>query len=169
MKEAFHMALALRKAAGEVEATFIVNDRCDLALAVGADGVHLGQDDLPLAYARAIMGPEKIIGISTHNLHQVKEATSGGANYIGFGPIFRTGTKRDHEPVVGIEGLRLVRAHTPLPIFAIGGLTREQTPLVLEAGANGIAVVSALAKAQDIEAEVRNFLIRAGSASPPAS
>lgn len=157
LKDAYHEALALRRAAAEVGALFIVNDRCDLALAVEADGVHLGQDDLPLADARAIMG-KKLIGISTHRPEQVKDASEGGADYLGFGPIYPTGTKVDHEPIVGTEGLRGIRPLTRLPVFAIGGMTSANTPAVMQAGADGIAVVSAILDAADIPAAVRAFM-----------
>jgi thiamine-phosphate pyrophosphorylase len=116
MKEAYAEALPLRKLAAELGVLFIVNDRCDLALAVDADGVHLGQGDLPLDLARKVMGPDKLIGISTHNLDQVREASTGMPDYLGFGPIFKPGSKQDHDPVVGIDGLRGIRTLTSLPI-----------------------------------------------------
>jgi thiamine-phosphate pyrophosphorylase len=129
--------------------TFIVNDRCDVAMAVGADGVHLGQDDLPLADARAILGSGKLIGISTHNLTQAIQAEAGGADYIGFGPIFPTTTKENPDPVVGLAGLREVRAKVRIPIVAIGGITAKNAADVLAAGADCIAVVSAVLSAPD--------------------
>ena len=128
---------------------FIVNDRCDVAMTVRADGVHLGQDDLPLADARAILGPDKLIGISTHNLNQAIQAESGGADYIGFGPIFPTTTKENPDPVVGIAGLREVRAQVRIPIVAIGGITAKNVADVRAAGADCIAVVSAVLAASD--------------------
>ncbi len=158
--EAFREASRLRRAAAEVGALFVVNDRCDLALAVEADGVHLGQDDLPLAYARVLMGPDRIIGMSTHNPAQVKEAVNGGADYLGFGPIFPTGSKQDHDPVVGLEGLREARSLTSLPLFAIGGIGLDTASAVKAAGASGVAVISAIMDAADITETVRQFLIR---------
>jgi thiamine-phosphate pyrophosphorylase len=160
MQDAYREAVPLRRAAAEAGAMFIVNDRCDLALAVDADGVHLGQADLPLADARGILGSERIIGISTHRPEQVKEAADGGANYLGFGPIFPTGTKQDHEPVVGIDGLRLIRPLTRLPLFAIGGMTLENATAAIQAGADGIAVISAVLDAPDVAATIRNFMRR---------
>jgi len=157
---AYRHALALRQAAADVGATFLVNDRCDLALAVEADGVHLGQEDLPLDYARTILGPDKIIGISTHTPSQVQEASRGGADYVGFGPIFATDTKLDHEPVVGLDGLRAIRSLTQLPVFAIGGITAGKVAGLLEAGADGVAVISAIAGAADVAEAVRAFLVR---------
>lgn len=158
MKDAYGEALALRQAAAKAGVLFIVNDRCDLALAVDADGVHLGQGDLPLDLARKVMGPEKLIGISTHNPDQVREATAGQPDYLGFGPIFTPGSKQDHDPVVGLEGLRAMRALTLLPVFAIGGIHIDQVREVLRAGANGVAVISAILKAQDIGQAVNAFL-----------
>ncbi|MCC6965519.1 MAG: thiamine phosphate synthase [Nitrospira sp.] len=158
MKDAYRQALALRQVATEVGARLIINDRCDLALAVKADGVHLGQDDLPLADARQILGPESIIGLSTHNPEQVREAAALQPDYIGFGPIFGTTTKADHDPVVGLEGLRAVRALTTLPIFAIGGITSQHVSHIMTAGADGVAVISAILKAADLEAAIRTLL-----------
>lgn len=157
MKEAYRHAYALRQAAMEVGALLIVNDRCDLAMAVDADGVHLGQEDLPIAYARQLVGPDKIIGLSTHTIAQVREVITGEPDYIGFGPIFSTSTKTDHDPVVGLEGLRAVRSLTTLPLFAIGGITAERSREVMAAGADGVAVISAILTAPDLGAAIRNF------------
>ena len=169
MKDAYGEALALRQAAAKAGVLFIVNDRCDLALAVDADGVHLGQGDLPLDLARKVMGPEKLIGISTHNPDQVREATARQPDYLGFGPIFTPGSKQDHDPVVGIEGLRAMRALTSLPVFAIGGIQIDQVREVLRAGANGVAVISAILKAQDISQAVNAFLAQMPRSTSPAS
>lgn len=158
MKEVYEEVLRLRKLAEELGVLFIVNDRCDLALAVDADGVHLGQEDLPLDLARKVMGPKKLIGISTHNPAQVRAASAGKPDYLGFGPIFKPGSKQDHDPVVGIEGLRVIRSLTALPIFAIGGITVENVGEVMTAGANGVAVISAILKAPDIKQAVSDFL-----------
>jgi thiamine-phosphate pyrophosphorylase len=167
-REAYRHATQLRRAAADIGALFLVNDRCDLALAVEADGVHLGQDDLPLALARSIMGPGKLIGVSTHTPAQVIEATSQGADYLGFGPIFATGTKPDHEPVVGIDGLAAIRRLTPLPVFAIGGVTLSTIEAVTKAGANGVALISAICMSPDITGTVREFMKRVERALAPA-
>ena len=169
MKEAYVEALALRQAATKAGVLFIVNDRCDLALAVDADGVHLGQGDLPLDLARKVMGPKKLIGISTHNPDQVWEASAGKPDYLGFGPIFTPGSKQDHDPVVGLEGLRAMRKLTSLPVFAIGGIQIGQVREVMEAGADGVAVISAILKAADIREAVRAFLARMPTPASPAS
>lgn len=169
MKVAYEEALPLRKTAHELGALFIVNDRCDLALAVDADGVHLGQGDLPLNLARTVMGPEKLIGVSTHNREQVVAAAIGGPNYLGFGPIFTPGSKLDHDPVVGLQGLRAIRSLTELPIFAIGGITADRTADVMRAGADGVAVISAILKASDISRSVNDFVSLVSLPTSPGS
>ncbi|MBH0178884.1 MAG: thiamine phosphate synthase [Nitrospira sp.] len=146
-----------------------MNDRCDLALAVDADGVHLGQGDVPYGYARTIMGPTKLIGLSTHTMNQVKEAETLKPDYIGFGPIFKPGSKQDHDPVVGIEGLRAVRSLTARPIFAIGGITVENAGEVMTAGAHGVAVISAILNAPDVRRAVSGFVGRMRISASPAS
>ncbi len=168
MKDAYLEALALRQAAAKAGVLFIVNDRCDLALAVDADGVHLGQGDLPLDLARKVMGPDKLIGISTHNPDQVREATAGKPDYLGFGPIFKPGSKQDHDPVVGLEGLRAMRRLTSLPVFAIGGIQIDQSVEVMRAGANGVAIISAILKAPDISHAVNAFLAKMSGPTSPA-
>jgi thiamine-phosphate pyrophosphorylase len=137
---------------------FIVNDRVDVAKAIGADGVHLGQEDLPLADARAILGPGRLIGISTHNLAQAAGAEAGGADYIGYGPVFPTATKENPDPVVGVDGLREVRARTRMPVVAIGGITAKNAGDVRAAGADGVAVVSAVLSAPDPKAAIAELL-----------
>lgn len=128
---------------------FIVNDHADIAVAVGADGVHLGQDDLPLSLARKFIGPERIIGISTHSREQAVEAERGGATYVGFGPLFRSGTK-DAGPEQGTALLAAVCASVNIPVVAIGGIGRENAQEVLAAGADGIAVITAILRAPDV-------------------
>jgi thiamine-phosphate pyrophosphorylase len=126
-------------------AHIIVNDRVDIALALGADGVHLGQDDLPPDAARRLLGESAIIGLSTHNAHQAQEAAKLPVNYLAIGPIFSTVTKIDSTPEVGLDGLRAVRQLVgALPLVAIGGITEFNAREVIEAGADAVAVVSAL-------------------------
>jgi thiamine-phosphate pyrophosphorylase len=158
MKDAYAEALPLRNLAGALGTTFIVNDRCDLALAIEADGVHLGQNDLPYAEARMLLGPEKLIGLSTHNADQVQQAAGLNPDYIGFGPIFSPASKLDHDPVVGLEGLRQARSFTSLPIFAIGGIRGEQVAAIMQAGADGIAVISAVLNAPDVKQAVKQLI-----------
>jgi thiamine-phosphate pyrophosphorylase len=169
MKDAYVEALALRQTAANADVCFIVNDRCDLAMAVDADGVHLGQGDLPLGLARKIMGADKLIGISTHSAEQVQEATAGKPDYLGFGPIFKPGSKQDHDPVVGLEGLRAMRSLTSIPVFAIGGIQFDRVGAIITAGANGVAVISAILTATDIRHAVREFLARMPSPTSPTS
>ncbi len=160
MAGAYRTAVNLRERAASLGCLFIVNDRCDLALAVEADGVHLGQDDVPIAVARKLMGLKRLIGISTHRPEQVTRATLEGADYLGFGPIFGTASKADHEPVVGMEGLRAVRGLTVLPIFAIGGITLDAVESVKAAGADGVAVISAVVGAADVKQAAAAFVRR---------
>jgi thiamine-phosphate pyrophosphorylase len=157
MKDAYDEAMSLRTRAKKLGVLFLVNDRCDLALAIDADGVHLGQSDLPYLSARRLLGPEKRIGVSTHNAGHVRDAERLGPDYIGFGPIFAPASKADHDPVVGLEGLRSIRALTSLPVFAIGGIQVQHVRPLMDAGANGIAVVSAVVGASDVSAEVARF------------
>jgi len=158
MKQAYVAAHALRAVAAERGMTFIVNDRCDLALAVEADGVHLGQADLPLRLARKVVGQKMLIGVSTHNPEQVRMAAEEGADYLGFGPIFSTRTKANHDPVVGLEGLAGVRGLTTLPIFAIGGIVPDSVPALQAAGVNGVAVASAILDAGDRPRMLAQFM-----------
>jgi thiamine-phosphate pyrophosphorylase len=157
MKDAYEEAQPLRARAQELGVLFLVNDRCDLALALKADGVHLGGGDLPYEHARRLLGPDKCIGLSTHNAGQVAAAERLAPDYIGFGPIFTPATKRDHQPVVGIEGLRHIRPLTSRPVFAIGGIRAEHVRPVLDAGADGIAVISAVLGAPDVKTAAARF------------
>ena len=123
----------------------IVNDRVDLAQAVGAHGVHLGQDDLPPEAARRLLGPDAVIGYSTHNVEQALAAARLPISYLAVGPIFQTTSKTDTSPVLGLDGLRAVRrAIGPLPLVAIGGITHANARSVVDAGADSVAVISAL-------------------------
>ena len=135
----------------------IVNDRVDIARVADADGVHLGQEDLPLHAARKLM-TDKIIGISTHAVEQALEAEQGGADYIGFGPMFGTNTKETGYSARGLERLQRVRAAVAIPIVAIGGITENNIAGVWEAGANSAAIISDLLRAVDIPAKVKRIL-----------
>jgi len=127
----------------------IINDRVDVALAVGADGVHLGQGDLPRAEARAILGESKLIGISAESLRDAVAAENAGADYLGVSPIFATPTKTDTAAPLGLEGLRAIRRQVKLPLVAIGGLNAGNAAAVIGGGADGVAVVSAIVAADD--------------------
>ncbi len=141
-REIYEEASKLRKLTRYFNATLIINDYADIALAVDADGVHLGQDDLPLAEARKIMG-EKIIGISTHDLRQAKDASAGKADYIGFGPVFETRTKDAGKPR-GLDNLRRIKQNVGVPVIAIGGINVDNIGSVFRAGADAAAVASAI-------------------------
>jgi thiamine-phosphate pyrophosphorylase len=121
----------------------IMNDRADICVAMGYDGVHLGQDDLPAGGARLVVG-ERIVGVSTHNPQQVKEADTSPADYIAIGPVFPTTGKKNPDALVGLEGVRKARAATNKPLVAIGGITRHNAKAVIEAGADSVAVISDL-------------------------
>lgn len=126
-------------------ARVIINDRVDIAMMTGADGVHLGQDDLPPLEARKLLGPDAIIGFSTHTIEQVEVAIQLPVDYIAFGPIFPTATKRDHEEVVGLEMLRKIRSRIgDFPLVAIGGINLQNLEDVIKAGSDSGAMVSAL-------------------------
>lgn len=135
----------------------IVNDRADIAKLAGADGVHVGQDDLPLADARAIVGPDAIVGVSTHSVEQARAAAAGGADYIGFGAIYSGGLK-NVASAPGLGRLRAVREAVDLPIVAIGGITEATMPEVLAAGADAAAIITDVVRAADIPAKVRALL-----------
>ncbi|HEY0545648.1 MAG TPA: thiamine phosphate synthase [Pyrinomonadaceae bacterium] len=141
-------------------ARVLINDRVDLALALRADGVHLGQDDLPVEAARKLLGSEAIIGYSTHNVEQAIEAAHLPIDYLAVGPIYATKTKENPDAVVGLEGLRRVRrAVGGLPLVAIGGITTQTAREVLHAGADSVAVISALlASPAEIAERMREFL-----------
>ena len=153
----FDLARSARTETRSYDCKLIVNDRVDIALACDADGVHLGQDDLPLAVGRKLVG-DKIIGISTHDLDQAREAEKNGADYIGFGPMFITSTKNTGYAARGTEMLRQLRAGVKLPIVAIGGITENNVSEVWQAGANSAAIISDILRAEDIPAKVRRIL-----------
>ena len=135
----------------------IVNDRIDIALACEADGVHLGQDDLPLSVGRKLMG-SKLVGISTHDLQQAHEAERNGADYIGFGPMFGTTTKATGFSARGVEMLQQIRAAVKIPIVAIGGINEQNVRQVWQAGADSTAIISDILGADDIAAKTRRIL-----------
>ena len=142
-REMLSDARELRRVLGP-DVTLIMNDRADICIAAGFQGVHVGQDDLSPEGARMVLGMERGLGVSTHNLEQLQVADAGPADYIAFGPIFATGSKRNHDPVVGWEALRAARAATKKPLVAIGGITRANARSVIEAGADSVAVIADL-------------------------
>jgi len=140
-------ALAAARASG---AYLVVNDRADIARIAGADGLHVGQDDLAGTDARAVVGPGVLLGVSTHNLDQLAAAATAAVDYLAIGPVFPTRTKDNPDPVVGLEMVRRARAATTRPLVAIGGITRANARSVVEAGADGVAVISDLLDAPDL-------------------
>jgi thiamine-phosphate pyrophosphorylase len=150
-------AQALRQLCSRHGALFVVNDRIDIALAVDADGVHLGQGDLPPALARRLLGPERLIGRSTHALPQLQQAVADGCDYVGVGPVNATPTKPGREPV-GLDYVRQAAAASPIPFFAIGGIDATSLAAVQAAGGERVAVVRAITEAADPEAASRHLL-----------
>jgi thiamine-phosphate pyrophosphorylase len=136
---------------------FIVNDRVDIALAVDADGVHIGQNDLPLSITRRIMGKKKIIGVTVHDLEQAIEAEKNGADYIAVSPIFQTTTKLDAESPVGIETLKQIKKIISVPVVAIGGINLKNALGVVNAGADAICAISAVVTKDDVKGEILKF------------
>ena len=157
-RDLFEVCRQLRVSVRQAGGIFIVNDRIDVALAVDADGVHVGQGDLPVELARRVVGKRILIGTSTHSLEQVREADETSADYIAFGPISPTQSKERPDPVVGLAGLREARKLTRRPLVAIGGITRESAPAVIAAGADSVAVIRDLVQAPDVAQRAREFL-----------
>jgi thiamine-phosphate pyrophosphorylase len=137
---------------------FIVNDRADIAALAGASGVHVGQDDLEVEEARALVGKEKWVGVSTHNIEQFRAAAATSADYIAFGPVFATSSKANPDPVVGLDLLRRVRDLSDKPIVAIGGIALENAASVIEAGADCVAVISDVLRAPDRGQRAKQYL-----------
>jgi len=168
-RELWAESRGIAEVARRARCAFIVNDRPDVAYLAGADGVHVGQDDLGAEHARQVIGAGRWVGVSTHNLEQFREAAASSADYIAVGPIFQTSSKANPEPVVGKELLRQVRALTEKPIVAIGGITLERAAEALAAGADSVAVISDILKAKDPGAMAREFILRLDAAKPAAS
>jgi thiamine-phosphate diphosphorylase len=159
LAELYPLARAARERCRRAGALFIVNDRADLALAVDADGLHVGQDDLPAAAARRLLAPGKILGVSTHSPGQAHQALQDQADYVAVGSIFPTGTKEGFQ-LVGPELVRALRPHLPVPLVGIGGITLDNAAEVIAAGADAVAVISAVCAAPDPAGATRHFLER---------
>lgn len=142
---------------GGGDCLFVVNDRIDVARATGAGGVHLGQDDIAAAAARQLLGEGMVLGISATSVEEARAAEADGADYLGVGPVFATPTKTDAAAPIGLDGLRRIRETVALPIVAIGGINEENARQVLEAGADGIAVISAVTGAEHMSEAVRDL------------
>jgi len=156
--ELYSTAARLRDLTAAVGATLVVNDRADIALAVGADGVHIGQEDLPIDATRRLVGAGRLIGFSTHSEVQAEAARGTGADYLSIGPIFATTSRAPADPVIGCERLRAVRHLVVQPLVAIGGITAATAREVLAAGADAIAVIAAIVRAPDVERATAELL-----------
>jgi thiamine-phosphate pyrophosphorylase len=156
-RQIYETSLLLARQARERGVLFMVNDHADIAAAVDADGVHLGQDDLPIELARKLLGAGKRIGISTHSLEQAGNAETAGADYIGFGPLFPTTTK-DAGEVQGLHKLTIVKQSVTVPVIAIGGINPGNVREVLRTGTDGVAVISAVLSSGDIRTAARNMI-----------
>lgn len=155
-RSCYQLAVRFREITADADILLIVNDHVDIALAVGADGVHLGQEDLPFQAARKI-APELIIGVSTHSLEEALRAQQGDVDYVNIGPIFPTSTKTEAKHFLGPEAIAEIGSRLKIPFTVMGGITEGNINQVVAAGANKIAMVSAITGAEDIECQVRKF------------
>lgn len=159
-REFYTAALEAMEVARRVNVRIIINDRVDIAIAVNADGVHLGQEDVPPDRARRLLGESRIVGFSTHGLKQAVEADGLPIDYIAIGPVFQTSTKENPDAVVGLEAIAATRRQTSKPLVAIGGITLSRAASVIEAGADSVAVISDLFSTGDISGRAREFIDR---------
>jgi len=168
-RELFESSTKLVLLLAPLKVSVVVNDRADVAALAGADGVHVGQEDLEAEKARQVVGPEKLVGVSTHNLEQFQRAAASSADYIAVGPIFATGTKSNPDPVVGTEFIRKIRPLTDKPIVAIGGITLELAPGIIESGADSVAVISDILGAPEPGMRARQYIDLLGAADHAAA
>ncbi len=158
VRELLDMAVWMRELTNEYGAKLIINDRVDVALSVKADGVHLGRNSIPAYAARKISGDKLMIGVSTHSIEEALEAERDGADFITLGPIYPTPSKMKYGNPLGLDIIRKVKTVISIPVFAIGGITLDRVKEVREAGADGIAVISAILKADNITETTEDFL-----------
>ncbi len=158
IREFLALAQELRIITREFGAKLFVNDRIDVAVAVGADGVHLGTQSIPASAARKVVGKDMLIGVSTHGMEEAKMAHAWGGDFITFGPLFSTPSKTRYGPPVGLEAMRGVKSVVKLPVFGIGGIKSGNVGRVIEAGADGIAMISAILAADDIRKAAEEVL-----------
>ncbi len=157
-RELLNLAAELREITGKAGARLLINGRIDICLAVEADGVHIGKDCIPADIARGILGSDKIIGVSTHSLSEALMAQSQGTDFITLGPIYHTESKAQYGAPLGIDMIKRVRETIEIPVFAIGGIKINNIRPLLEAGAYGIAMISALTSARDIKDAAMEFV-----------
>ena len=158
IQELVVLAQELRTITNEFKAKLFINDRVDVAVAVDADGVHLGHQSMPVLAVRKIVGRSMLIGVSTHNIYEARDAEAGGADFVTFGPVFQTPSKMQYGVPKGLEELRKAKEHVRIPIFGLGGIKQENIPDVLEAGADGIAMISGIFAADDIRKASQDVL-----------
>lgn len=163
----YPLALELRELTARHGARLLINDRLDVALAVDADGVHLGSHSLPVAAARKVLGPDKLVGVSTHRPEEVAAAQRDGADFVTFGPVFFTPSKAAYGKPVGLELLRQAGAPPSLPVFALGGVSRERITDILATGVHRVAVISAIFAAADPAAAAASIIARLRDISSP--
>jgi thiamine-phosphate pyrophosphorylase len=154
-REMFEEAFRLREICQD--ALFLINDRIDIALATQADGVHLGQSDMPIAAARKLLGPDRIIGLTVHNLQEALDGERLGADYLGVSPIFRTATKPDAGKPAGITLIEEIRRHVEIPLVAIGGINHSNAADVIKAGADGFCAISCVVAGEDVRMEIKRL------------
>ena len=154
-REMFEEAFRLREICRD--ALFLINDRIDIAMAAQADGVHLGQSDMPIAVARKLLGPDRIIGLTVHNLSEALEGERLGADYLGVSPIFQTATKPDAGKPAGITLIEEIRRHVEIPLVAIGGINHSNAADVIKAGADGLCAISCVVAGEDVGMEIKRF------------
>ena len=168
-RELFETSKKLLLLLSPLGVSLVVNDRPDVAAVAGANGVHVGQEDLGVEEVRRVVGGEKLVGVSTHNLEQFERAAASSVDYIAVGPIFTTGTKSNLDPVVGTQFIREVRPLTDKPIVAIGGITLQRAPEIIESGADSVAVISDILRAPEPAARARQYIDLLGPTSHAAS
>ncbi len=156
-QEMVHEASEIKRICSD-RAIFLVNDRIDVALAVDADGIHIGQDDMPIDIARELLGSDKIIGLSVHDRDEAVQAEKKGADYVGLGPVFDTSTKKDAGKGVGPSRIREVKAAITVPVVAIGGINKENCSSVIENGADSLVAISAVICSDDVKKETKLFI-----------
>ncbi|MBX0314567.1 thiamine phosphate synthase [Planococcus glaciei] len=165
-QQLLNFAVECQRLCREYKVPFIVNDDVELARALDADGIHIGQEDMEANAARRLVGPDKILGVSVHSLEEAGKALLSGADYVGMGPVFGTQSKADAKSPAGISGIMAVKSRYPrLPVIGIGGITPDNAGQVWSAGADGVAVISAIAQAKNIPLQIRQFneTIKAGA------
>lgn len=156
-KEMVSEASEIKRICGD-HAIFLVNDRIDVALAVDADGVHIGQDDMPIETARKLLGPEKIIGLSVSTIDEAIQAEGNGADYVGVGPIFNTSTKTDAGKGIGPSKIKDIKNKISIPVVAIGGINKDNCSSVVENGADSVVAISAIVCSDNVKKETKSFI-----------